>query len=104
MSMRISEAFEESVLPPIVALLLAAVVGDVLIMTFGQSPGAVYRLLLEGTWGNAYGFGQVLLAGLTAGQQLQMHFQSRQILTEAVVQVAANTAAFFILAAKQVER
>lgn len=65
MSMRISEAFEESVLPPIVALLLAAVVGDLLIMTFGQSPGAVYRLLVEGTWGNAYGFGQVLYKATT---------------------------------------
>jgi len=27
---------------------------------YGQSPGAVYRLLIEGTWGNAYGLGQVL--------------------------------------------
>ena len=56
---------EEAVLPPVVALLLAAVVGDVLILTFGQSPGAVYRLLLEGTWGNAYGFGQVLYKATT---------------------------------------
>jgi general nucleoside transport system permease protein len=56
---------EEAVLPPIVALLLAAVVGDVLILTFGQSPGAVFRLLLEGTWGNAYGFGQVLYKATT---------------------------------------
>jgi general nucleoside transport system permease protein len=51
---------EEAVLPPLVALAIAAVVGDVLILIFGQAPGAVYRLLLEGTWGNAYGFGQVL--------------------------------------------
>ena len=58
-------AIEEAVLPPLVALLLAAVVGDVLILTFGQSPGAVYRLLLEGTWGNAYGFGQVLYKATT---------------------------------------
>ena len=58
-------ALEEAILPPIVALLLAAVVGDVLILTFGQSPGAVYRLLLEGTWGNAYGFGQVLYKATT---------------------------------------
>ena len=56
---------EEAVLPPIVALLLAAVVGDVLILTFGQSPGAVFKLLLEGTWGNAYGFGQVLYKATT---------------------------------------
>jgi simple sugar transport system permease protein len=51
---------EEALLPPIVAVLAAVVVGDLLILSFGQSPGAVYRLLLEGTWGNAYGFGQVL--------------------------------------------
>jgi simple sugar transport system permease protein len=51
---------EESVLPPLVALAIALVVGDLLILTFGQSPSAVYRLLLEGTWANAYGFGQVL--------------------------------------------
>src|SRR4051794_34093578 len=53
-------ALEEAILPPLVALVLAAVVGDVLILSFGQSPGAVYRQLLDGTWGNAYGFGQVL--------------------------------------------
>lgn len=52
--------FEEAFLPAVVALLIAALVGDLLILAFGQSPGAVYRLLLEGTWGNAYGFGQVL--------------------------------------------
>lgn len=51
---------EEAILPPLVALLLAAVVGDVLIVTYGGSPATVYRLLLEGTWLNAYGFGQVL--------------------------------------------
>ena len=56
---------EEAILPPFVALLLAAVVGDILILTFGQSPGAVFRLLLEGTWGNAYGFGQVLYKATT---------------------------------------
>jgi len=56
---------EEALLPPLVALLLALVVGDLLILTFGQSPGAVYRLLLEGTWGNAYGFGQVLYKATT---------------------------------------
>lgn len=57
---RLRAQFEEAVLPPVVALLIAALVGDVLIITYGQSPGAVYRLLLEGTWGNAYGLGQVL--------------------------------------------
>jgi ABC-type uncharacterized transport system permease subunit len=58
-------ALEEAVLPPLVALLLAAVVGDALILSFGQSPGAVYGLLLDGTWGNAYGFGQVLYKATT---------------------------------------
>jgi ABC-type uncharacterized transport system permease subunit len=56
---------EEVLLPPLVALLLALVVGDILILAFGQSPSAVYRLLLDGTWGNAYGFGQVLYKATT---------------------------------------
>jgi general nucleoside transport system permease protein len=56
---------EEALLPPLVALLLALVVGDILILAFGQSPSAVYRLLLEGTWGNGYGFGQVLYKATT---------------------------------------
>ncbi|MFI5229844.1 MAG: ABC transporter permease [Gemmatimonadales bacterium] len=50
----------EGLLPAVVALLIAALVGDVLILSFGQNPATVYRLLLEGTWGNAYGLGQVL--------------------------------------------
>ena len=57
---RTASRLEEAVLPPLVALLIALVAGDLLILTYGQSPGAVYKLLLEGTWGNAYGFGQVL--------------------------------------------
>jgi simple sugar transport system permease protein len=57
---RLRGGFEEAVLPAIVALLIALVVGDLLILTYGQSPGAVYRLLLEGTWGNTYGIGQVI--------------------------------------------
>lgn len=58
-------AIEEAVLPAIVALLVAAIVGDILILSFGQNPGTVYRLLLEGTWGNAYGLGQVLYKATT---------------------------------------
>ena len=50
---------------PLVALLIAAIVGDILILSFGQSPGDVYRLLIEGTWGNAYGLGQVLYKATT---------------------------------------
>jgi simple sugar transport system permease protein len=55
----------EALLPTLVALAVAAVVGDLLILVFGEAPGAVYRLLLEGTWGNAYGFGQVLYKATT---------------------------------------
>jgi len=62
---RVRVAFEESILPPLVALAIAAVVGDILIIVFGQSPGEVYRQLLEGTWGNAYGFGQVIYKATT---------------------------------------
>lgn len=57
--------FEESVLPPLVALVVALVAGDLLILAYGQAPGTVWRLLLEGTWGNAYGFGQVLYKATT---------------------------------------
>ncbi len=60
MSPRFRARLEETILPPIVALLIAALVGDVLILVYGQSPSAVYRLLIQGTWGNAYGLGQVL--------------------------------------------
>jgi general nucleoside transport system permease protein len=56
---------EESVLPALLALLVALVAGDLLILTFGQSPGAVFGMLLRGTWGNAYGFGQVLYKATT---------------------------------------
>lgn len=50
----------EALLPPLVALCIAAVVGDLLILTFGESPATVFALLVKGTWGNAYGIGQVL--------------------------------------------
>ena len=56
---------EEALLPPFVALLIAIVAGDLLILSVGQSPGEVYRMLLAGTWGNAYGFGQVLYKATT---------------------------------------
>jgi len=59
------EKLEEALFPPVVALLIALVCGDLLILSYGQSPAMVYRLLLEGTWGNAYGFGQVLYKATT---------------------------------------
>ena len=52
-------------LPPLTALLIAAVVGDLLILSFGQSPREVFALLIDGTWGNSYGFGQVLYKATT---------------------------------------
>jgi general nucleoside transport system permease protein len=55
----------QPLLPPLTALLIAAVVGDLLILSFGESPREVYRLLIEGTWGNPYGFGQVLYKATT---------------------------------------
>ena len=55
----------ETILPPLVALAIALVIGDLLILSFGESPAAVYALLIEGTWGNAYGIGQVLYKATT---------------------------------------
>jgi simple sugar transport system permease protein len=43
-----------------IALLVATAAGSVLILVVGESPGAVYTLLLSKTWGSAYGIGQVL--------------------------------------------
>jgi general nucleoside transport system permease protein len=62
---RLRTQLEEALLPPLVALLAAVVVGDLLILSFGQSPAHVYGLLLDGTWGNAYGLGQVLFKATT---------------------------------------
>ncbi|MGH7664816.1 MAG: ABC transporter permease [Gemmatimonadaceae bacterium] len=56
---------EEALLPTIVALMIAIVAGDLLIIAFGESPGDVWALLLDGTWGNAYGFGQVIYKATT---------------------------------------
>jgi simple sugar transport system permease protein len=41
------------------------VVGDALILIYGQSPRDVFRELLDGTWGNAYGMGQVIYKATT---------------------------------------
>ena len=62
---RFRSGIEEAVLPAIVALLVTLVAGDLLILVFGQAPGEVYRTLLRGTWGNAYGLGQVLYKATT---------------------------------------
>jgi general nucleoside transport system permease protein len=62
---RMAALFEDAILPALVALLVALVAGDLLILSYGQAPGEVYRLMVEGTWGNAYGFGQVLYKATT---------------------------------------
>lgn len=51
--------------PPLVALLLALLVGSLVILAFGQAPAVVYGFLIEGTWGNVYGLGQVLYKATT---------------------------------------
>jgi simple sugar transport system permease protein len=61
----VSSSLAATWIAPLVALLIAVVLGDLLILSFGQSPGEVYRLLIDGTWGNAYGFGQVLYKATT---------------------------------------
>ena len=65
LSARARRLLEESVLPSLVALVVALVAGDLLMLMYGQAPGAVWRMLLEGTWGNSYGFGQVLYKATT---------------------------------------
>jgi simple sugar transport system permease protein len=47
-------------LPATWAVLIALACASACIIAVGGSPLAVYRLLLAGTWGNAYGIGQVL--------------------------------------------
>jgi general nucleoside transport system permease protein len=42
------------------ALLIAMTVASVLILVYRQSPARVYRVMLTHTWGDVYGFGQVL--------------------------------------------
>jgi general nucleoside transport system permease protein len=47
-------------LPGVWAALIALACSSALILATGGHPLEVYRLLAEGTWGNAYGIGQVL--------------------------------------------
>ena len=42
-------ALEEALLPLAVALAVVLVGGDLLILAYGEAPGAVWRLLLDGT-------------------------------------------------------
>ncbi len=56
---------EEALLPPLVGRRGARGVGALRKNNGGQSPAAVFRLMLSGTWGNWYGFGQVLYKATT---------------------------------------
>lgn len=49
-----------AILAPAVALLVALLAGNLLVLAYGESPARVFGLMLAGTWGNAYGLGQVL--------------------------------------------
>jgi simple sugar transport system permease protein len=55
----------EALLPPTVALLIALAAGSGVILAFGEAPIDVYARLLEGTWGNLYGLGQVIYKATT---------------------------------------
>jgi ABC-type uncharacterized transport system permease subunit len=48
------------VLPALWAALIALACASALILAVGGAPLQVYRLLVDGTWGNPYGIGQVL--------------------------------------------
>jgi ABC-type uncharacterized transport system permease subunit len=43
-----------------IAVLVAMAVGSLLILVYGESPAAVYRLILGATWSNEHDIGQVL--------------------------------------------
>ena len=49
-----------ALLPPAWTLLIGFAVASLLILAAGGAPLAVYRLFAAGTWGQAYGIGQVL--------------------------------------------
>ncbi|GAC1352869.1 MAG: ABC transporter permease [Polyangiales bacterium] len=43
-----------------IALVLSAIAFDLLVLAWGETPASVAKQLLSGTWGTAYGIGQVL--------------------------------------------
>src|SRR5205809_143059 len=48
------------ILIPVFAVLLALLFSDILILIYNESPLKIYKLLIEGTLFNSYGFGQVI--------------------------------------------
>jgi simple sugar transport system permease protein len=72
-------ALVAGVLPVAIALLGALACASALILAAGHSPIQVYRLLLDGTWGNAYGIGQVLFKAtplILTGLAVSLPFQA----------------------------
>lgn len=53
-------AWYERAFAPILALAIAWLVGNLLVLAWGENPASIWALLLSGTWGSAYGIGQVL--------------------------------------------
>ncbi len=49
-----------SLLPVLLAVLIALATASALILAYGEVPLSVYRLFLVGTWGSGYSIGQVL--------------------------------------------
>lgn len=66
----------------ILALALAAIVFDLVVLAWGETPHAIARQILSGTWGTPYGIGQVL-------------FKSTSILVAAVAARVALRAGLF---------
>ena len=60
MTRELVDRFARGALPVALSLLVAAACASALILACGQAPLHVWRLLLDGTFGNAYGTGQVL--------------------------------------------
>jgi simple sugar transport system permease protein len=58
--MRRAEGLLAEALATVIALLCALAVASLLILVYGEAPTRVYAVLWDGTFGTAYGFGQVL--------------------------------------------
>lgn len=61
----LSSRITSDILVPLIAVILSLIVGGIFIVVIGQNPLHIYRLLLEGTFGNVhhinwYGIGQML--------------------------------------------
>jgi simple sugar transport system permease protein len=56
----VSHEWKIAILAPVMSILIALLVGNLLIIISGESPAKIFYTLLAGTWGNAYGLGQVL--------------------------------------------